>query len=104
MIPHLSIQSVCPQFPKLVVVPSIKKSRDRPGGEPARIPRRERPQWSLLPIRWNCLPEIVLIEWAPGPRRAGVGCVPRNSRTHNQVFTGRRLEDSPDSGYEKTHL
>jgi len=28
----------------------------------------------------------------------------QNSCTHNQVFTGRRLEDSPDSGYEKTHL
>src|SRR2546422_11344538 len=104
MIPHLSIQSVCPQFPKLVVVPSIKKSRDRPGGEPARIPRRERPQWSLLPVRWNCLPEIVLISVGAGSLKKGVGCVPRNFRTHNPVFTRRGLEDSADSGHEKTQL
>ena len=58
----------------------------------------------LLPVRWNSLPEIVLVEWAPVPRRAGVLCLSWNSCTHNQVLTGRRLEDSPDSRYEKTHL
>jgi len=73
-------------------------------GEPARVTRLERPQWFLLPVRWNSLPEIVLVEWAPVPRRAGVLCLSRNSCTHNQVLTGRRLEDSPDSSYEKTHL
>src|SRR2546425_9820931 len=97
MIPHLSVQSVCPQSPKLVVLPSIQKSRDR-----MYVARGV--GWSLLPIRWNSLPEIVLVEWAPVPHRAGVVCLSQNSRTHNQVFTGRRLEDSPDSGYEKTHL
>jgi len=44
------------------------------GGEPARVSRLERPQWSLLPVRWNCLPEIVLIEWAPVPHRADLLC------------------------------
>ena len=28
--------------------------------------------WSFLPVRWNCQPEIVLIEWDTVPRHAGV--------------------------------
>jgi predicted MPP superfamily phosphohydrolase len=36
--------------------------------------------WSFLPIRWNCPPEIVLIEWVEA-RRGGQA----NPRTRVQI-------------------